>query len=105
MCLYSVSRWPFLFGLLLAVSSPGAPASADELNSAFVATFGKSAPLQRLVRQEVPGATGAQADDISLLLSPQFLVRLENGRYALVINEATSSMRAEGAPDSAVSIA
>jgi hypothetical protein len=100
-----VSYWLFLLGLFLAVGSPGASASTDELNSAFLAVFGKSAPVERHVKQQAPGATDAQENDVDLSLTPQFLVPLKDGRYALVVNETTRSTRAGGAPNNAISIA
>jgi hypothetical protein len=91
--------------LFWAVGSPGDSASTDELNSAFLTVFGKSVPVERHVKQQAPGVTDAQENDVDLSLTPQFLITLKDGCYALVVNQTTRSTRAGGAPNNAVIIA
>jgi hypothetical protein len=95
----------FCLGSLLAILSHGASARADELNSAFVAAFGTSAPLERHVKQQVLGGMGAGEKEVDLSVTPQFLVPLQDGRFALVVSETTRTMRAEGASNNAISVA
>jgi hypothetical protein len=95
----------FLSALFWGLAACCAPARAGDLNSAFVAVFGKSAPLERHVEQGAPVAASAQGNDVTLSLAPQFLVPLGGARYALIVSETTASMRAGSAPNNAVSVA
>jgi len=109
-----VSSLLFLLGFFGAFGLPGASVRADDLTSAFLATFGKAPPVERHVdhapimrdmTQKPHGATGAQESVVDFSLIPGFLVPLQNGRYALIVNETTKSTLAGGAPENAVSIA
>ena len=91
--------------LFLAIGLPVASASADDLGSAFVATFGKPAPVERYVKLAGAGATGAPESDVDLSLAPQFLVPLRDGHYALIVQETTRSTGAGNASDNAIGVA
>jgi hypothetical protein len=94
-----------LVGFFLCGGSVCSAAGTDDLNSAFLATFGKAAPIERHVDEQIRGAAGPEVYETKFVLAPQFLVPLGGGKYSLIVSETTDSTLAGHASSNAVSVA
>ena len=76
---------------LAAAWATGAPAASDPAAAAFVAAYGQASPVTRTVVRPArpPGCdcSGGVATRVSLTVTPQSLVDLGSGRYALIVRE------------------